>query len=72
MSTWISVKDKLPELGIPVDIWVLGSRHTNVWLDHYSPTDHSLFWYNGDHNLFEVASIKCTDEQYWMPISEGP
>ena len=73
---WVPVSERLPELGDIVDLFVDGERLTDYYLDHYSPTDHRLFWYPKDVEgrvlMGGDPTFALTDSDYWMPLPPLP
>jgi hypothetical protein len=70
---WIPITERLPELGDKVDLFYKEARCPDWYLDYYSPTDHSLYWYSGKGNLFEgPESIPVNQATHWMPLPAPP
>lgn len=70
MSEWISVKERLPESGIPVLVAYLGYRTGEQRCDGVAVVDNNGVWgwWDGG-NAEETVIVEIT---HWMPLPEPP
>jgi hypothetical protein len=66
MSEWISVKDRLPEIGVDVLISYGGLPFYHLaFLTHNG----DIKWFNGNHSNTEYS---LDDVTHWMPLPKPP
>ena len=80
---WISVKDRLPEVGKQVLLIVYGWEHSIVYIGKLQPGWYKVYLRRGNSclNIPIVPSdwlidgwsyFKAPDVRYWMPLPEIP
>lgn len=72
MSEWISVKDRLPESGVPVLVTFVGYTDNKLHSDGVARWEPDLNGYNGGWEWtldFSDATVEIT---HWMPLPEPP
>jgi len=71
MSEWISVKDKLPEYGVPVIIAENGvTQHVTYMLDGADDVSDWFEPYHFDHDDHE--KVWCHKVSFWSRLPEYP
>lgn len=72
---WISIKDRLPKQGQPVDLWI-GKRVTDYSLvKNYNGNKGNDFFYplnSGISCIRYDGSTAYTQATHWMPIPKSP
>lgn len=63
MSEWVSVRDRLPEIGVEVLVYDCGFM--GVW--SLNKTDQGVFWEDGHGDQYSVDEVT-----HWMPLPEPP
>jgi len=63
-KSWISVKDRLPEDGESILIFVNDSR--------YEPIQYDVCYYDGDDAWLDSGYSFGSDVTHWMPLPEPP
>lgn len=76
MSEWISVKERLPEVDVPVLVCEGGEVTTiaRYCVDNCRPDGHPtvMIWHVVDNCTgYECESDSCNPD-YWMPLPEPP
>lgn len=62
---WISVKDRLPEMGM--DVLVTDGLHTMVtWCEN---TNDGVKWVD---NYYTYVNVRFKEVTHWMPLPESP
>ena len=73
---WISVKDRLPEEGIIVNVAIYYKNMGNNWKDwHIGVSHHNNKWWSTHFGPIDLDPLYITcggKLLYWMPLSDPP
>lgn len=69
MSQWIKCGDDLPDIGVPVIIFLRGQSRVAVIFES-SKCYNDLFWSIWDGKGFDIEEL--TRVRWWMPLPPAP